>query len=203
VKNLKRNLVIAVVLLFVCAAVYLNWQYNKKWGDPDEDMVSALDDNRADAGLLGGEDILTGADTEDDDDALTDADTADTAGEDGSAVSDYFALARLTRQTSRDEALGLLQMAATSENASQEVIDSAMNEISVMAGYSLRESQIENLLIAKDFAECVVFISGEDVTVAVPSPEEGLSEAEVARITDTLASEGGFTATQIHIIEVK
>jgi stage III sporulation protein AH len=188
-KNLKRNLVIAVVLLFVCAAVYLNWSYNKKWGEADSEMVAAQDKNREAAGLTGDEVI---ADAENKDDESSAANT-----------NDYFALARLTRQTSRDEALGLLQMAATSEGASQEVIDSAMNEISVMAGWSMREAQLENLLLAKDFAECVVFINGSDVTVAVPAPEEGLSEPAVARINDTLAVEAGYAAAQRHIIPVR
>ena len=32
-KHLKRNVTIAAVLLLVCAAVYLNWSYNNKWGN--------------------------------------------------------------------------------------------------------------------------------------------------------------------------
>jgi len=42
-KNLKRNAVVVVVLLFVCVAGYLNWSYNTKWGKPDGDMVLAED----------------------------------------------------------------------------------------------------------------------------------------------------------------
>ena len=43
-KNLKRNIVMAAVLLFVCAAVYLNWSYNRKMGDADSAMVKAEDE---------------------------------------------------------------------------------------------------------------------------------------------------------------
>ena len=42
-KNLKRNIVMAAVLLFVCAAVYLNWTYNKRAGEADPAMVQAED----------------------------------------------------------------------------------------------------------------------------------------------------------------
>ena len=38
-KNRKRNITMIAVLLFVCAAVALNWSYNKRWGTPDADMV--------------------------------------------------------------------------------------------------------------------------------------------------------------------
>ena len=195
-KSLKRNAVIVVVVLFVCAAVYLNWSYNNQWGAADKAMVNAEDaamlqaDKEYEAAILKGrEDVET---------------DAGGGNERGSAiVSDYFASARLTRQQSRDEALGLLQQAASAETASQEIIDSAMNGIAVMAGYSMREMQVENLLIAKDFDECVVFLSADTCTIAVPAPIEGLSAAAVARITDIVMTETGLSATQIKVIEVK
>lgn len=190
-KNLKRNIVIITVLLFVCAAVYLNWSYNKAWGEADEAMVAAEDAAMAAA------DAEYAASLEDELAAQTTQTTED------ESVSDYFAQARLTRQQSRDEALSLLETAAAAETASQEVIDSAMNEISVMATWSMQESQIENLLIAKDFTDCVVFISEDGVTVAVPAPAEGLSEADVARITETITSETDYVASQLQVIEIK
>lgn len=189
-KNLKRNIVIITVLLFVCAAVYLNWSYNKEWGEADEAMVAAEDAAMAAANAEYAA-------------SLEDELTARTSEGDDVSVSDYFAQARLTRQQSRDEALSLLETAASAETASQEVIDSAMDEISVMATWSMQESQIENLLIAKDFTDCVVFISDDGVTVAVPAPAEGLSEAAVARITETITSETDYTASQLQVIEIK
>ena len=42
-RNLKRNLVIVAVLVFVGAAVYLNWSYNSRWGAADAAMVAAED----------------------------------------------------------------------------------------------------------------------------------------------------------------
>ena len=41
-KNMKRNLVIGAIVLFVAAAVYLNWSYNSQWGEADEAMVQAI-----------------------------------------------------------------------------------------------------------------------------------------------------------------
>lgn len=174
-KKVKRNIIIAAVLLFVCAAVYLNWSYNNSWGAADPAMVKAEDEK------------MTSLDT-------------DSGAE---PASDYFAQARLTRQTSRDEALGLLQTAASAETASQETIDSAMNAIAAMANWSMLETQLENTLIAKDFSDCVVYISGEGVTVAVPAPTEGLSEAAVARITEAVTAGTDFTADQLRVIEIK
>ena len=175
-KNKKRNITMIAVLVFVCAAVALNWSYNNRWGHPDSEMVSAEDSAMLDA-------------------AAADAETAPVIG--------YFDEARLTRQVSRDEALELLQTAAAAETASQETIDSAINAISAMATCSMKEAQIENLLLAKDFSECVVYISNDSVTVAVPAPAEGLSEEAVARITDVICTETEYDASQLNIIEVK
>ncbi len=183
-KNLKRNIVMCAVLLFVCASVYLNWSYNNRWGKADEAMVEAEDEAMQEA------------------DSVYEQALAEEEAE-SEAANAYFASARLTRQQSRDEALSLLESAATSESASQETIDSAMESIAAMATWSMQEAQIENLLLAKDFDECVVYMSSSGVTVAVPAPEEGLSEATVARITDTITSETEFVASQLKIIEVK
>ena len=46
-------------------------------------------------------------------------------------------------------------------------------------------------------------MSGDGITVAVPAPADGLSEASVARITDTITSETEYTPSQIKIIEVR
>ena len=78
-----------------------------------------------------------------------------------------------------------------------------MNAISAMAACSMQEAQIENLLIAKEFADCVVYIGNDSITVAVPAPEEGLSQEAVARITDIICNETDFEAAQLSIIEVK
>ena len=177
-KNRKRNITIMAVLIFVSAAVALNLSYNKRWGTPDADMVAAEDEMMLYANAQYGQSVEASA-------------------------SSYFAEARLTRQVSRDEALQLLQTAATAETASQETIDSAMNAISAMATSSMKEAQIENLLLAKDFAECVVYIGNGTVTVAVPAPMDGLSEEAVARITDVICSETEYSAAQLNIIEVK
>ncbi len=180
-KNRKRNITMIAVLIFVCAAVAINWSYNNRWGRADSEMVSVEDSAMLDAAA---------------------ADKSVTAQKDA-IESGYFAEARLTRQVSRDEALELLQTAAAAESASQETIDSAINAISAMATCSMKEAQIENLLLAKDFSDCVVYIGNGSITVAVPAPSEGLSAEAVARITDVICSETEYDASQLNIIEVK
>lgn len=174
--KVRRNIVSLTVLLFVCAAVYLNWSYNNRWGQTDQAMVEAEDKAMAEA--VGGN-------------------------IDSAVTSSYFATARLTRQTARDEALNLLEISAASENASQDTIDAAMSAISAMAQSSMLETQIENMLIAKQYADCVTYITDDNITVTVPAPAEGLTAEAVAKITDVITSETEFTMDQITIIEIK
>ncbi len=178
-KKTKRNIMVVTVLLFVCAAIYLNWSYNNSWGKADTAMVEAED-----AAMEAAEEAYNETNS------LSEK------------ASSYFADARLNRQVSRDEALDLLESTAENKDASQETIDSAMKSISAMANYSMQETQLENLLIAKDFADCVVYMTDDAITVAVPAPAEGLSEASVARITEMVTSETGYTAAQLNVIEI-
>ena len=176
--KVKKGITIASVLLLVCAAVYLNWSYNNSWGKADRAMVEAEDA------------------------AMQEADKAYEAMHEENSSSGYFAEARLNRQVSREEAKSLLEKAVANEDASKETIDSAMSSIAAMANYSMSETQLENKLIAKDFSDCVVFMSEDKITVAVPAPEEGLSEAAVARITETVTTGTDYTASQLNIIEI-
>ena len=183
----KRNLTVLTVVLFVAAAVYFNWSYNQQFGAADADMVMAEDDAMEKAGVK--PEQAPEKETE--------------SKEPEEPVSDYFAQARLTRQQSRDEALNLLEAASSADGASQETIDSAMTAIAAMASDSMTETRIENLLLAKGYADCVAYITGDSISVAVPSPAEGLTEAQVAAITDVITSDTEFAAAQLKVVEVK
>ena len=183
----KRNLTVLTVVLFVAAAVYFNWSYNQQFGAADADMVMAEDDAMEKAGVK--PEQAPEKETE--------------SKEPEEPVSDYFAQARLTRQQSRDEALNLLEAASSADGASQETIDSAMTAIAAMASDSMTETRIENLLLAKGYADCVAYITGDSISVAVPSPADGLTAAQVAAITDIITSDTDFAAAQLKVVEVK
>lgn len=187
----KRNAVVAAIAVFVCAAVYLNWSYEQE----------------TQAGKVLGESTMVGKE-----DPLVngssggEAQSGEAQGErekDAAAESSYFATARLNRQQARDSALTLLQDAAAREDADQSVKDEANATIQTMADYTVTEAQIENLVVAKGYADCVAFISDESMSLAVAVPEGGITNADTARIVDLIQQTAGFTADQIKIIEVE
>ena len=187
----KRNAVVAAIALFVCAAVYLNWNYEQE----------------AQAGKTLGQSTMVGGETEDP--LLSNGSgTADVGGTDSdtgtaSASSDYFATARLNRQQARDSALSLLQDAAAREDADETVKEQVNETIQTMADYTVTEAQIENLVVAKGYTDCVAFIGENSLSLAVSAPEGGLVEADTAKIVDVVNQAAGFTADQIKIIEVE
>ena len=61
------------------------------------------------------------------------------------------------------------------------------------------ESNIETLVVAKGFAECVAVISGESASVVVKS--EGLQAAQIAQINEIVYEQSGILPVNIKIIE--
>lgn len=203
----KRNAVVATVLLFVCAAVYLNWRYA---GDVGADAapagtqsLSATQENKdaapekdggvttkvlGDAALVGGEVVPS--------EGLTGVSGEVSAG-------NYFDTARLSRQQSRDNALSLLREASSQENVEQGALDEANRAIQTLAGYTMLEGQIENLVIAKGYADCVAFMGENSISVVVSAAEDGLQTEDVAKITDIVLSETKYTADQLTIMEAE
>ena len=186
----KRNAVVLAIVLFVGVAVYLNWSYNNQLTGEGSGT------DGSDGKVLGQTTLVNGVEEE------QDGETAEgqTEGETGSG---YFASARLNRQQARDSALELLQEAAADEKADQKVVDEANASIQTVADDTLSEAQVENLVTAKGYGDCVCFIGEDGVNLVVSSTDQGLSETDIAKIVEIVREETGLSADQIKIIEAK
>lgn len=190
----KRNAIAAVIVLFVCGAVYLNWSYSQ-----DTTAGKAL----GEAALVGSQSdpLLAKEDAEQKEgQEKTEQDAAEG---DAAASSSYFATARLNRQQARDNALSLLQEAATDDKAGQTAIDEANTAIQTMADYTVAEAQIENLVTAKGYADCVAFLGENSISVVVSALENGMTDTDAARIGEIVMEQTGLKADQIKIIEAE
>lgn len=188
----KRNMVVAAIAVFVCAAVYLNWNYEQEVGK-----------TLGESAMVGKEDpLVSGGSSAPGPDGSGQTEQSDGGGT-ASAGGSYFDTARLNRQQSRDSALSLLQEAANREDADQTLRDEANQSIQTMADYTVTEAQIENMIVAKGYTDCVAFIGDNSLSLAVAAPEGGLTDADTARILDVVSQNAGFTADQVTIIEVE
>jgi len=194
----KRNAVVAAIVLFVCVAVYLNWSYQQE--------------GTADVGKTLGQAELVGAKVSDpllstspapSGSASPVASGTPTPSEAPASSTGYFASARLNRQQARDSALDTLRDTAESETADEAERTQAGEAIETLASATVSEAQIENLVIAKGYADCVAFISEGGVSVVVSQTENGLQDADVAKITEIVTGETGVPASQVKIIEAQ
>lgn len=190
----KRNAVVAAIALFICAAVYLNWSYGQE----------------AEAGKTLGQSTMVGGNTNDplvtgDSSAQTGSTDSTQSGDTQTSAqtetgSEYFATARLNRQQARDSALSLLQDAAAREDADETVKTQVNDTIQTMADYTVTEAQIENLVIAKGYTDCVAFMGEDSISVVVDTGTGELTAEDVAKITDIAMTETGYPASGIKIM---
>ena len=75
-------------------------------------------------------------------------------------------------------------------------------ELEEIVQTALCEAQIESLVIAKGYADCVAYIAQGGVSVAVASPEGGLQQEDVAVIADIVMTQSAYTIDKIRVVEV-
>jgi len=117
--------------------------------------------------------------------------------------NDYFSQARLTREQTRDDALDTLGKSLQQANLSQDEKDMLTASVSsVTAGIAL-EGDIETLVKAKGFADCVAFLNDDSAKVVVGKSEGELTSEDVSRITEIVVAVSGVATDKITIVEVK
>ena len=183
----KKNLVAAAILVTVCAGIYVNWLYT------EDKTAASLEDSLDTQKVMNEDTLVLSGDME-----------AIAAGEDTISTStDYFAAVRLSRQQARDNAVNLLQEAmAYSGSEGSKDVESAM-ELEEIVQTALSEAQIESLIIAKGYTDCVAYMSGEGISVAVSSPEGGLQQADVAVIADIVMTQSDYSLDDIRVAEAQ
>ena len=184
----KKNMVAAAVLVTVCAGIYVNWLYA-------EDVSTSSLVDTLDAEKVLSEDALV----------LSEDMQAISAGEDlQTTASDYFAAVRLSRQEARGSALDLLQEAmAYTETAAGTKDAEAAAALDTIVQTALSEAQIESLIIAKGYRDCVAYMTNEGISVAVASPEGGLKQEDVSVIADIVLTQSEYGLDTIRVVEVQ
>jgi stage III sporulation protein AH len=181
-KKWKKNLISAGILVTVCCGIYVNWLTNG--GTNTKNLEDTLLTDK----------IMN-------DDMLVMGDEFEELPGDVDTVSDYFAAVRLSRQEARDSALTLLQEAMSyGDEAMQEETSAQLEQIVQTA---LCEAQIESLVIAKGYADCVAYITESGISIAVAAPDGGIQKEDVALIADIVMAQTEFDYPQIRVVEVQ
>ncbi len=195
----RRNAVAVIMVLFICVAVYLNWN--------NTGVSENLSENEASLGeskLVVSDGVEVPQEKGEDKtekSAQQQSEKTDKRDSDGETEK-YFDEARLEKEKARDSAINILKDAVDEENLSQKSRDEAAASIETLANGALSEARIETLVKAKGYKDCVALINDAGVNVIVTSPEGGLSAADTTKIKDIVVAETDISPSQIKIIEI-
>lgn len=118
--------------------------------------------------------------------------------------AEFFEQARLTRSKARDEALEALESALKRSGLTQEEKDSLTTQLSAQLSNVTKESDLETLIKAKGFADCVVMLTASAADVTVMTENDALTAVEVTQIRDVVLSRcPNLSAQDITVVEVK
>ena len=76
-------------------------------------------------------------------------------------------------------------------------------ELEEIVQTALSEAEIESLVIAKGYTDCVAYMSSEGISVAVAAPEGGLQQSDVAVIADIVMNQSVYSLDEIRVVEVQ
>jgi hypothetical protein len=169
----RRNWIIVGAVLLIGLSVWLNWMFFS-------DSVGA---GYADYGNSSG---------------MTDG-AGDGSQSTGESTADYFATAQVNRKRARDESMAVLQNVIDSAEASEEVKNEALAEMSAIAGEIEKEANIEALLVSGGFEDCVAVMNGNQINVIVKSEGE-LQPAQIAKINTVVYEQTGIEPINVVIV---
>ena len=200
----KRQLVLAALVVALGAAVYLNRQFSD-----NSDLLAA--NTTVESGKELGEaefvnnntaSSLTSSTEENTSSSLADGDSSSSSASNiSSSAEQYFAQAKVSRQQARDDAVDSLKEIIDSVQSSESAKAEAVKQAAEIAKNIEQESNIENLIKAKGFAECLAFLQNGECSVVVSST--GLLDNEAITIKDIVAGQSGISYDKIKIVEAK
>ena len=202
-KHTRRATAITLAAALV-VAVYLNWQYARTDVSLQEDAVtvSAAAETQAEPTA----EIVT-------DGLMTEAEAVSSAGKNygeaqlvsvaNDSGAKFFEEARLKRQKAHDAALDTIQKTLKSSSLSAEEKKTYAQELTGNLEDLHAENEIETLVKAKGFADCLCFLQSGRADLTVMTAGDALTAAQVAQIRDIVLSKSSVTAQNITVVEVK
>ncbi|MBQ9940696.1 MAG: SpoIIIAH-like family protein [Clostridia bacterium] len=176
---LRRNTLAACCVLLIAAAVWLNFTFS----DASTQNLQYMPDNSEQLetqGKILGESTFV-------------------SNENDTEQEDYFSVAVINRQRVRDEAIDMLREVVDNVETNSAIRENAFNEMTRMAEETNTEINIENLVTAKGFEDCVAVINGDTANIIVKT--SGLAPEEIAQIQEIVYTQSGTLIENIKIIE--
>ena len=202
----KKNIIIISGVILIGIAIYLNLTLDFGEGyvyDDGEYIMENIFPFDYDYGEYENADMYNG-----DDSKLGQATLVDNLRLDIDAQGDlmyesyrdnYFAVSVVNRQRARDQELELLSVIIENSESLPDVKTKALNDMAAIAFDIEHEINIEILIKAKGFDDCVAVVSGENANIIVKT--DGLMPNEIAQIKEIVYEQAGILPQNTKIIE--
>ena len=197
-KNTRKATAITLAAALVIA-VYLNWQYARTGVTLEEDAVNVSAVSQETVPVT--------------DELMTEAEAVSSANKNygeaqlvsvaNNSGSKFFEEARLKRTKAHDEAMDSIQKALKSASLSTEEMKEYTSQLTGNLADLNAENEIETLVKAKGFADCLCFLQSGRADLTVMTSGDALTAAQVAQIRDIVLSKSSVTAQNITVVEVK
>ena len=197
-KNTRKATAITLAAALVIA-VYLNWQYARTGVTLEEDAVNVSAVSQETVPVT--------------DELMTEAEAVSSANKNygeaqlvsvaNNSGSKFFEEARLKRTKAHDEAMDSIQKALKSASLSTEEKKKNTSQLTGNLADLNAENEIETLVKAKGFADCLCFLQSGRADLTVMTSGDALTAAQVAQIRDIVLSKSSVTAQNITVVEVK
>lgn len=194
----KRQLILSALILALGTAVYLNWQFssNKELIDTNKIMATK---ELGEARFVNN--TVEENNSEEGGEKKPENEGEEKKEESKENASEYFSKTKAARQKARDEATDMIKEILEDVKSSEETKAEAIKQAAMVAKNIEQEANIESLIKAKGFKECLAFIQNEECSVVVGGAE--LTENLAVAIKDIVSGQGGISADKIKIMEAK
>ncbi len=181
----KRQIIAAALVLALGSAVFINWYYNRPSVQstntkPSVEEVENTGGNLGDAQLVNSSGVSESAAT--------------------GKSSDYFASAKLRRNSAHDEAAETLNKVIKDSSSDASAVKEATEALKVLSNAIKLEGDIEALIKAKTGGDCVVIINNSTAEVIVAKGT--LNDTVILQIKEIALKQTGFSAENITIVEL-
>ncbi len=193
----KKELVLSALVIAVGTAVYLNWQF-----DPGRGNSKAKEDDDLGVAHYVNAEIATP------DNARSEVSSRreNTSSADSVSSSmptdeeNYFAKVRLERKQIQDDLIELAKEVIESTDTNAKGRKEAVEHLNKMTDIIQQQANVENLIIAKGFDDCVAFIQNDECSVVVTGQE--LKSDLLIAIKDIVMGQTGIEFDKIRVTQI-
>lgn len=217
----KRELIMSALVLALGTAVYVNWQFSANETQlnadrSDEELgvaqyvnASVSPSENTSKGSSSGTSSKQTSSSESKTESKSSASNTSSnqnteSNKNTSSVAtnteEYFSKVRLERQQIQDELLELAQNVIEASDSSGKGKEEAVKHLNELSDTIQQQSNVENLIIAKGFDDCVAFVQNGECSVVVTGQE--LKSDLLIAIKDIVMGQTGLSFDKIRVTHI-